>query len=162
MYKFERFLVLKIAERVQLISREKCSGCVTGLVLDQLHQCMQITLKEKVARFLPRAKNEALTRLDKLFSLYHQTAWVDDDHIHLKSGGQFIEFLKAEDLLDRRYVNEDSVIEHPFNMSWLTDPVDLDPVLQTLTLPLVLPLDLSDTTVTTKKTSSKKRKTNGT
>ena len=93
MYKFERFLVLKIAERVQLISREKCSGCVTGLVLDQLHQCMQITLKEKVARFLPRAKAEALTRLDKLFSLYHQTAWVDDDHIHMKSGEQFIEFL---------------------------------------------------------------------
>ena len=162
MYKFERFLVLKIAERVQFISREKCSGCVTGLILDQLHQCMQITLKEKVARFLPRAKNEALTRLDKLFSLYHQTAWVDDDHIHIKSGEQFIEFLKTEDLLDRRYVNEDSVIEHPFNMSWLTDPVDLDPVLQTLTLPLVLPLDLSDTTVTTKKTSSKKRKTNET
>ena len=81
MYKFDRFLVLKIAERVQFISREKCSGCVTGLILDQLHQCMQITLKEKVARFLPRAKNEALTRLDKLFSLYHQTAWVDDDHI---------------------------------------------------------------------------------
>ena len=160
MYKFERFLVLKIAERVQLISREKCSGCVTGLVLDQLHQCMQITLKEKVARFLPRAKAEALTRLDQLFSLYHQTAWVDDDHIHLKSGGQFIEFLKAEDLLDRRYVNEDSVIEHPFNMSWLTDHDPVDTVLQTR--PLVLPLDLTDTTVTTKKTSSKKRKTNGT
>ena len=158
MYKFERFLVLKIAERVQLISREKCSGCVTGLVLDQLHQCMQITLKEKVARFLPRAKAEALTRLDQLFSLYHQTAWVDDDHIHLKSGEQFIDFLKAEDLLDRRYVNEDSVIEHPFNMSWLTDHDPVDTVLQTL--PLVLPLDLTDTTVTTKKTSSKKRKTN--
>ena len=68
---------------------------------------------------------------------------------HMKSGEQFIEFLQTEDLLDRRYVNEDSVIEHPFNMSWLTDPV-----LQTL--PLVLPLDPTDTTVTTvttKKTS---------
>jgi hypothetical protein len=140
LYKFERFLVVKVAERVQMMSREKCKGCVNGLILDQLHSCMQVSLAEKMELFLPRAKTDALNRLESLFFIYQQTAWVDDEQAHLEIGANFIELLQPYDLLDRRYINEDSVIDHPFNTSWLTDQLP-----SSNSLPPLLPLDLGVT-----------------
>ena len=164
LYKFERFLVVKVAERVQMMSREKCKGCVNGLILDQLHSCMQVTLAEKMKLFLPRAQTDALNRLDSLFFLYQQTAWVDDEQAHLEIGANFIELLQPYDLLDRRYINEDSVIDHPFNTSWLTDqlptsnslpPLSLD--LGVTNLPPILPLDPAATNQQTAPTKKRKR-----
>ena len=165
LYKFERFIVVKVAERVQILSREKCNACVNGLILDQLHNCMQVTLKEKIKMFLPRAKADALTRLDRLFSLYQQSSWVEDERAHLEAGENCIEFLTPDDLLDRRFINEDTVLEYPFNPSWLSD--ELSPVVSDMlgvsssTLPPILPLDLSDTNqrATPKKPPRKRTKT---
>ena len=137
-YKFEKFLVVKVAERVQLMSREKCSGCVHGQLLDQLHDCMKVSLKDKLKMFLPCVKAEALERLNQLFSLYQQTAWVDDEHSHLEIGENLIKCLQVEDILDRRYINEDSTQEFPFNTSWLTDEF----ASMNNTLPPILPLDI--------------------
>ena len=143
LFKFEKFLVVKIAERVQTISREKCGACVNGLILDQLHSCQLVSLKEKIKMFLPRAKDDALKRLDQLFFLYQQSAWIDDERAHLETGEHLIEKLQPEDLLDRRYINEDAVREYPFNSSWLTE--ELSPVVSNMlgicSLPPILPLE---------------------
>ena len=116
---FYKFLVIKIAERVQQIAREKCVGCVGDFVLDQLHPCMKLTLIAKVERFLPKAKQEALTRIDNLFELYAKTTWIVDGVAYKEGAEVFIEDLESHHILDRRYVNEDSVFDHPFDTSWL-------------------------------------------
>jgi len=168
LFKFERFLVLKVAERVQLLSREKCSACVSGLVLDQLHDCMKLSLKQRIELFLARAKTDALERLNNLFFMYQQTAWVDDEQMHLEAGENLIEFLRPEDLMDRRFVNEDSVLEYPFNTSWLTaemTPMEIN-MLNIQTLPTILPLDPVQTSQKAtqfqpKKSSRKRKKVDG-
>ena len=118
---FYKFLVIKIAERVQQISREQCAGCVGGLILDQLHQCMKLTLIAKIERFLPKAKYDALTRLDNLYEMYAKTTLLVEGVAYKEAGEDFIEFLQPHHVLDRRYVNEDSVYDHPFDVSWLVD-----------------------------------------
>ena len=118
---FYKFLVIKIAERVQQISREQCAGCVGGFVLDQLHPCMKLALIAKVEKFLPKAKYEALTRLDKLYEMYAKTTLLVEGVAYKEAGEDFIEFLQPHHVLDRRYVNEDSVFEYPFDPSWLMD-----------------------------------------
>ena len=118
---FYRFLVIKIAGRVQQISREKCIGCVSGFILDQLHPCMGICIMKKIERFLPKAKYDALTRLDELFAMYAKNAWIEDEVAHKEAAIIFIELLQPRHVMDRRYINEDSVREHPFDDSWLVD-----------------------------------------
>ena len=118
---FCKFLVIKIAERVQEISHEQCVGCVGGFILEQLHPCMRLSLPARVERFLPKAKYDALTRLDKLYEMFTKTAWIVDGVAYKEAGEDFIEFLQPHDVLDRRYVNEDSVCDHPFDSTWLVD-----------------------------------------
>ena len=160
MHQFEQFLVVKIAERVQELSRLKCPGCVTVYPLDQLHHCMTVPLKDRIKLFLPRAKDEALARLNNLFHLYHslyQKACVD----YIEGSRAFIAKLTVNHLIDRRYVNEDSVVMYPYNTTWLYEEEDflvaqiesnmLQDVLNTLpplpplsTLPPIAPLDPAD------------------
>ena len=148
MQQFEQFLVVKIAERVQEISRFKCSGCISGYSLDQLHHCMTVPLNDKIELFLPRAKDEALARLNNLFHLYQQKAWEDVDYI--EDSRAFIAKLKVNHLIDRRYVNEDSVVMYPYNTTWLYEEDDFlvaqieSNVLQDVlnTLPTLPPLPL--------------------
>ena len=118
---FYQFLVLKIAERVQQIAREKCIGCVKGFILEQLHPCMGISVAKKVERFLPKAKYDALSRLDQLCHLFAKTVCIENEVVDRQAGEVFIEFLQPHNLLDRRYVNEDSVCVYPFDASWLVD-----------------------------------------
>ena len=148
LYQFERFLVVKIAERVQELSRHKCQACITGYSLDQLHLCMSIPLKEKIVLFLPRAKEDAISRVNNLFHLYQQTAWVDDEQVFIEGGTAFIKKITVDHLLDRRFVNEDTVMEYPYNTTWLAAEDDfLVTQIETTyvePLPPILPLDLSD------------------
>ena len=169
LYQFERFLVVKVAERVQELSRQKCHGCDAGYNLDQLHHCMILPIKDKIELFLPRAKDEALARLNNLFHLYQQTAWEDDEQVLIDGGRTFIVKLNVNHLMDRRYVNEDTVMENPYNTSWLADETEFlvtqiennfncqPPPLATL--PPFLPLDLSDEGQKIAPKKSKKRKT---
>ena len=118
---FHKFLVIKIAERIQQISRDKCDGCAGGFVLDQLHPCMRMNLDARTERFLPKAKYDALTRLDSLFNMFGKTTYVESllASAYVEAAEQFLDSLQPHQVLDRRYVNEDSVIEHPFDQTWL-------------------------------------------
>jgi len=152
--RFNVFLVVKVAERVQQLSREKCSGCVNGLVIDQLHACMQTTLEIKIKMFLPKAKKEALERLECLFNLYKQTNWVGEERLFIESAEHFLNDLEAQHLSDRRFINEDSVVEHPFNLTWLTNDFSMkeDPLAPISTVePMTKPVK------PTKPTRSRKR-----
>ena len=125
---FYKFLVLKVAEILQQISRDRCSGCVAGYILDQLHPCMGINLEKKIERFLLKAKTTAVTRIDRLFAMYTENASIDSymASSFMDAGKYFIETLKPRDLMDRRYINEDSVVQHPYDPSWLEDSISLD------------------------------------
>ena len=139
LYQFERFLVVKIAERTQQLSRLRCQGCISGHIFDQLHRCMKVTLKEKIEIFLPKVKDEALSRLNNLFHLYQQYAWVEDEQAFIEGGKTFIATIQADHLLDRRYVNEDTVIECPFDTSWLAEEDDFLVAQIENTMPTILP-----------------------
>ena len=148
LYQFKRFIVVKIAERVQELSRQKCSGCTIGYSLDQLHPCGSLPLKDKIKIFLPRAKEEALSKLNNIFYIFQQRAWIDDELLFIEEGKAFIKDINYFDLLDRRYVNEDTVMEYPYNTSWLSDEDDFLAVqienTFVQTLPPLLPLDPAD------------------
>jgi len=143
LYQFERFIVVKTAERVQEISRQRCTGCISGHSLDQLHQCMSISLKEKIGIFLPRVKAEALSKVENLLYMYKQNAWISEEQAFIEAGKNFIKKLNVDDLLDRRYVNEDTVMEHPYNTTWHLDQNVVGETIEAITQPLppILPLD---------------------
>ena len=145
---FNRFLVIKVAERVQQIAQQKCSGCANQFVLDQLHPCMRISTEEKVFMFLPQAKLDALTRYDKLYELFTKTTYILDDVACREAGEHFIELMQPNDILDRRFINEDSVLEYEFDLSWLNDE-------QNSILPPIAPLE---TTTVKKRTRKRKSK----
>ena len=107
--------------------------------------------------FLPRAKDEALLRLNNLFHLYQQHAWVDDEQTFIEGGKTFIANLQADHLLDRRYVNEDSVIECPFDTTWLADEDDFLVAQVENNMPTILPpIEALDPVIPS--TTKKKRK----
>ena len=163
-YQFERFLVVKVAERVQQLSRHKCLGCVSGYSLDQLHLCMSVPLPDRITLFLPRAKHEAFTKVENLLRMYQQNAWAYDEQAFIEGGRLFIKKLTVDHLIDRRYVNEDTTMEHPFNTTWLADEeVFLASQVEQqfeLTLAPILPLDPGDEKqqITPIKKTKKKKK----
>ena len=104
--------------------------------MDQLHQCMKTTMESKISLFLPKAKKEAFDRVVPLLDLYKETNWVGDSDIFIEAGEQFINNLEPAHLLDRRFINEDSVQDHPLNLTWMDTPTRrvMEP------LPPILPL----------------------
>jgi len=121
---FKKFLVVKISERIQQLSQAKCSGCIGKFLLDQLHPCKENTLEEKINLFLPTVQEEALERLEALFDMYQQTRidlYNPLNKNYIVDGGDFIKQISLQHLLDRMYINEDTVTEYPFNLSWLMD-----------------------------------------
>ena len=159
MYQFKRFIVVKMAERVQELSRQKCNGCICGYCLDQLHQCVTVPLEEKTRIFFPRAKEEALS---KFYNMYGQ-AWIDNESAFIEDGKAFIKNIDFLDLLDRRYVNEDTVMEYPYNTTWLSDEDDylatqIENTFVEQTLPPILPLDPADENQKTTPVGKKSRK----
>ena len=148
MIHFERFLAVKIAERVQEYSRRKCNGCVSGYSLDQLHLCMTVPLKNKIGFFLPRVKEEAISRMDNLFHIFQQMAWIDNEDVFIRGGRSFIANLEIDNLVDRRYINEDTVVEYPYNTTWICAEEDflVAQIEKAYVEPLapILPLDPAD------------------
>ena len=170
LYLFEKFLVVKVAERVQELSRKECPGCKAGYILDQLHLCRIVSLKDRIVHFLPIAREEASQEknLSNLFQIFASNMWIEDNNLYLEGGRQFISSITPSMLRDRRYVNEDSVLEYPFNTSWLSSEEDflasqVDQALATQspisqTLPPILPLE--PTKILTPKKPKRKRKIN--
>ena len=161
MRQFQRFLVVKIAERLQELSRQKCQGCIGFYNLDQLHHCMSVPLEKKIELFLPRIKEEALARLDNLFHIYQQTAWVEDEQVLIKASRAFITELTVDHLLDRRFVNEDSILEFPYDTSWSLSDEAVAAKIEQQVLPPILPLDPADEhqSIAPSPRKGKKRKT---
>ena len=114
------FLAVKIADRIQQLSRERCPGCMGHYILDNFHACVKNLLPDRISLFLPKVKAEALDKLDNLIEMYQQATWAEPELVR-QSAMDFILALTADDLLDRRYINEDTVELHPFNMTWLQD-----------------------------------------
>ena len=114
----KHFLTVKIADRIQQISRERCEGCAGNYILDNFHACVKTSLEERIRIFLPIVKAEALDKIDNLIALYQQAAWVENEVVR-QSGVDIISSISQSDLQDRRFINEDTVQMHPFNMSWL-------------------------------------------
>ena len=116
----KQFLAVKIADRIQQISRERCTGCAGNYILDNFHECVKTSLDDRIRLYLPKVKAEALDKLDNLIKLYQQAAWAESEEVR-KCCADFIVLLTPKDLQDRRYINEDTVELHPLNMSWLLD-----------------------------------------
>ena len=173
LHQFKRFLVIKVAERLQEISHQKCSGCTKGLLLDQLHPCQTLSLKGRLSLFLVKAVEEAVSKIDALFNMFKQTTWTDDTSF-IEEGKSFLVSLTVDDLRDRRYINEDTVLEHPYNSSWARDldfipleppstlTLDVSPTLPVAvetTLPPILPLDTVETPKPKKRKRTKNKET---
>ena len=116
-YLLHQFLAVKIADRIQQLSRDRCPGCIGNYILDNFHPCVNTPLEDKINIFIPKVKEEALHKIDTLIDLYLLT-WSEPEVVR-QSAMDFIVSLTPYDLLDRRYINEDTVVLHPFNMSWL-------------------------------------------
>ena len=115
----KHFLAVKIADRIQQLSRERCPVCGGNYVLDNFHECIMTPLKDRIRFWLHKVKAEALDKFDNLINLYQEAAWAESE-VMRQYGVDFIVSLQPKDLQDRRYINEDTVELYPFNMSWLT------------------------------------------
>ena len=114
----KHFLAVKIADRIQQLSRERCTGCTGNYILDNFHACVKTSLEERIRLFLPMVKAEAIDKIDNLIALYQQAAWAENEVVR-QSGVDIISSISQSDLQDRRFINEVTVQMHPFNMSWL-------------------------------------------
>ena len=121
-----QFLAVKIADRIQQISRERCGGCTGNYILDNFHACVKTSLEERIRIFLPKVKAEAIDKIDNLIALYQQAAWAESE-VAQQCGVDFIVSLSRDDLEDRRFINEDTVELYPFNMSWLISNCTTEP-----------------------------------
>ena len=127
----KHFLAVKIADRIQQLSRERCTGCTSNYILDNFHACIKTPLDERLRLFLPKVRAEALDKLDNLIRLCQPEAYPVDptpEQTHAMMGVErqctdFIISLTPDDLQDRRYINEDTVELYPYNMTWLLDTV---------------------------------------
>ena len=123
---FHHFLVVKIYDRMQEISREKCSGCQLKHRFDVLHPCITTTLEKRIYKFFSYAVVEALEHLMLLLSEYQVSHMLfEEPSFYLNSGQAFIEALRPDQLVDRRYINEDADLIFPFDSSWVR-PIQLE------------------------------------
>lgn len=118
---FHHFLVVKLHDRVQEISREHCSGCQLKHRFDILHPCITTPLDKRIYKFFTSAVIEALDNLKNLLDVYQATFMLSaEPSEYLNSGYCFIKALHPEQLVDRRYINEDTELTFPFDSSWVS------------------------------------------
>ena len=122
---FYQFLVARILERIQQISKEICRGCEMQYKFASLHPCETNSLFHRIGLFLPSAKGEALAKLDGLvksykrnFSLFHEEV------VYLEAGESFLQNLQPQHLIDTRYINEESESTFGLDSSWRGPEVD--------------------------------------
>ena len=121
---FRQFLVVRMLERVQTVARENCSGCRKQYRFDTLHPCIKTSILERVEMFLPQIKHLVLENMERLLTIFQMTFVLQDDaKVYLTSGAAFVQELQPTELLDRRYINEDShTIFKNFDIDW-TEPL---------------------------------------
>ena len=118
---FHQFLIVKLYDRLQEMSREQCSGCQHKYRFDILHPCITTPLDVRIYKFFNSAIAEALSNFGKLFIAYQEThTLLEEPNAYLKDGANFIQSLHPEQLVDRKYINEDTGSVFPFDSSWVT------------------------------------------
>ena len=117
---FCQYLVVRIFERIQSISSEKCSGCAHGYRFGSLHPCVKTSLSERIVMFLPQAKEEAIEKMSRLVSLFEQDFNLSNTETYSSVGKSFLESLEQKQVLDRRFINEDAETMFKYDQSWLT------------------------------------------
>ena len=114
---FRQFLVVRIAERIQDLCKIECSGCQKLYRFSSLHPCQKLSWADRVYMFLPQVLTEALEKMEKLIALFHKSYAYPTDNFDVW-GTQFVESLAAKDILDRRYINEDTGYMIEYDNSW--------------------------------------------
>lgn len=122
---FCQFLVVKIFELIQQSSREKCNGCQNHFRFDSLHDCMKTTIQDRIKMFFPESKNEVLNKLDRLLGLFQQSFTLNQSpDAYLQVGETFLNKLLPNQIVDRRFINEDSELMFTYDQSWQEDVYD--------------------------------------
>ena len=116
---FYQFLIARILERIQQISKEVCRGCEMRFKFATLHPCESNSLFQRITLFLPSAKAEALEKIDRLVKNYKRNfdLFLDEEE-HVEVGESFLRNLQPHHLLDIRYINEESDSTFDLDCSW--------------------------------------------
>ena len=123
---FCQFLVVRVFERIQTLSVEKCGGCTKNYRFSSLHPCVKTSLIERIEMFLPQAKSEAFEKMERLIVLFQQSFnLLQNKDAYLQVGKTFLENLQPKQVLDRRFINEDTEEMFQYDDSWLTFEEDL-------------------------------------
>ena len=118
---FCQFLVVRVFERIQALSVEKCGGCVKNYRFSSLHACVKTSLSDRIDMFLPQAKSEAFEKMERLIVLFQQSFnLLQNKDAYLQVGRSFLENLQPKQVLDRRFINEDTEEMFQYDDSWLT------------------------------------------
>ena len=117
---FCQYLVVRVFERIQSLSIEKCGGCVKNYRFSSLHPCVKTSLSERIVMFLPQAKEEAIEKMSRLVSLFEQDFNLSNTETYSSVGKSFLESLEQKQVLDRRFINEDAETMFKYDQSWLT------------------------------------------
>ena len=130
---FRQFLVVRILEQIQVISKEKCQACCLQLRFDCLHPCIKTPILERVDLFLPQTKQLVLENLARLLSTFQMSFELQNDpNEYLNVGKVFVDNLQSSDILDRKYIHEEThTIHQPYDLNWVGDD-DLNSVCQQL------------------------------
>jgi hypothetical protein len=121
---FHQFLIVKLYDRVQELSREQCSGCQHKYRFDILHPCITTPLDVRIYKFFNSAIAEALSNFGKLFIAYQEAHTLSEEpNAYLKDGANFIQSLHPDQLLDRKYINEETESVFSFDSRWATHEV---------------------------------------
>lgn len=123
---FCQFLVVRLFERIQNLSSEKCSGCAKNYRFSSLHPCVKTSLTDRIVMFLPQAKTEVLEKMERLIDIFQLSFnLLQNKEAYLQFGRTFIENLQPNQVLDRRFINEDSDVLFQYDDSWVNFEEDL-------------------------------------
>ena len=124
---FRQLLVVRITERIQDLSKIKCSGCQNAFRFSSLHPCQKLSLSDRIDMFLPQVLTEALERMPHLVAMFHNK-YEHDTTNYEDWGKQFVQQLASKDILDRRFINEDTGCIFEYDNSWCSEEIDLQQV----------------------------------
>ena len=121
---FCQFLVVRINERIQDLSKSECSGCQNGYRFPSLHPCHKLSLSNIVDMFLSQVVTEVLERMPQLVVQFHKT-YAYPTVNYEEWGHHFVRQLNGTQILDRRYINEDTGYMFEYDNSWReSEPFD--------------------------------------
>ena len=87
---------------------------------------MKTSLTERIDMFLPQAKTEALEKMERLITLFQQSFnLLQNKEAYLQIGITFVENLLPKQVIDRRFINEDTEEMFQYDDGWVTFEADV-------------------------------------